>query len=169
MSRRLRLADHLSVIARVGKGGGGQVFIVWSRRAWCPMACKVIDSARRAHREAEILAALDHPNIVRFFGHRSTSLLMEYLDGPTLRRVIRTSRRRRLSVSNAVRVAIHLGAALTHIHERGFVHLDVKPSNVIVVGGRPVLFDFSTARPHTERPLGRAHATARRRVIARAP
>src|SRR5262249_60169816 len=79
---------------------------------------------------------------------------MESLGGPTLRRLIRTSRQRRLSVANALRVAIHVGAALTHVHERGFVHLDVKPSNVIVVGGRPVLVDFGAARPRTARPLG---------------
>jgi len=119
------------------------------------MACKIISSERRARREARVLSALDHPNIVRFFGEaRPAHLLMEYLDGPTLRRVIRTSRQRRLSVANALRVAIHLGAALSHVHERGFVHLDVKPSNVIVVGGRPVLVDFGAARPRTARPLG---------------
>ena len=160
MSRRLRLDRHLSVISRVGRGGGGAVFIVWNHRAWCPMACKVIDSARRARREADVLNALDHPNIVRFFGQgHSAHLLMEYLDGPTLRRLIRTSPQRRLSVANALRLAIHVGAALTHVHERGFIHLDVKPSNVIVVGGRPVLFDFSAARRRTDRPLGQAAGT----------
>jgi serine/threonine protein kinase len=162
MSRRLRLARHLSLIGPVGRGGGGAVFIVWNHRAWCPMACKVSGSPRRARREARVLNALDHPNIVRCFGQgRSASahLLMEYLDGPTLRRVIRGSRHRRLSVANALRLAIHLGAALTHVHERGFVHLDVKPSNVIVVGGRPVLVDFGAARPRTDRPLGYAAGT----------
>ncbi len=124
------------------------------------MACKIIGSQRRARREASVLSALDHPNIVRFFGEaRPAHLLMEYLDGPTLGRLIRTSRQRRLSVANALRVAIHVGAALTHVHERGFVHLDVKPSNVIVVGGRPVLVDFSTARPRTNRPVGYAAGT----------
>jgi len=136
------------------------VFIVWNHHTWCPMACKIIGSQRRARREASVLSALDHPNIVRFFGEaRPAHLLMEYLDGPTLRRLIRTSRQRRLSVANALRVAIHVGAALTHVHERGFVHLDVKPSNVIVVGGRPVLVDFSTARPRTNRPVGYAAGT----------
>ncbi len=92
------------------------------------MACKIIGSQRRARREASVLSALDHPNIVRFFGEaRPAHLLMEYLDGPTLGRLIRTSRQRRLSVANALRVAIHVG---------------------------PVLFDFGAARPRTDRRLG---------------
>ena len=160
MSRRVDLGPGLDVIGRVGDGGGGRVFIVWNQRAWCPMACKVFSSPGRAQREAAVLEALDHPNIVRFFGRgRPDTILMEYLDGPTLSDVIRTRRRRRLSVSNAVRMAIHLGAALTHVHARGFVHLDVKPSNVIVAVGRPVLFDFSSARPRTDEPLGHPSGT----------
>ena len=51
-----------------------------------------------------------------------------------------------MSISNAIRVAIHLGAALHHIHRKGFIHLDVKPLNVIVVHGRPILYDFGSAR-----------------------
>jgi eukaryotic-like serine/threonine-protein kinase len=51
------------------------------------------------------------------------------------------------ALSDALRVIIHLGAALIHMHERGFLHLDVKPKNVMVVHGRPIL--FGTARPRT--------------------
>ena len=76
MSRRVALGRHLSVIARVGKGGGGAVFIVWNHQAWCPMACKITTSVRRARREAEVLGALDHPNIVRFFGRRRPTRLL---------------------------------------------------------------------------------------------
>jgi eukaryotic-like serine/threonine-protein kinase len=52
-----------------------------------------------------------------------------------------------LGTSNAIRVAIHVGAALQQVHEKGYLHLDVKPTNVIVaLGGRPVLYDFGCAR-----------------------
>ena len=53
----------------------------------------------------------------------------------------------RLGVSDALRVAIHIGSALTHVHARGYIHLDIKPDNIMIApGGRPVVFDFGTAR-----------------------
>jgi eukaryotic-like serine/threonine-protein kinase len=154
------VSPSLTVLGRVGAGGGGNVYIVWHHGRWCPMACKVFTSWRRARREAVVLRSLDHPNIVRFLGlGRPAHVLMDFLEGPSLSRLIRSRARHRLGVSDAVRVAMHLGAALTHIHERGFLHLDVKPSNIIVAAGRPVLFDFSTARPRRGEPLGHPAGT----------
>jgi eukaryotic-like serine/threonine-protein kinase len=93
------------------------------------------------------LQALSHPNIVRGLGvEGQTHLLMEYLDGPTLRDFIRSRPRKRMSLSDAMRVAIHIGGALDHIHHRGFVYLDVKPSNIIIFDGRPILFDVGTVQ-----------------------
>jgi serine/threonine-protein kinase len=104
-------------------------------------------SRERAARESKVLRALDHPNIVRWLGvDGPTHLLMEYLDGPTLRDFIRSRPRKRLSLSDAIRVAIHIGGALDHIHDRGFVYLDVKPSNIIIFDGRPILFDVGTVQ-----------------------
>jgi eukaryotic-like serine/threonine-protein kinase len=120
------------------------------------MACKILRSPRHARREAAVLKRLAHPKIVRLLGVAEPShLLMEFLEGPTLAQLIRAQPQRRLPVSDALRVAIHVGAALMHVHERGFLHLDVKPSNIIVARGRPVLFDFGTAR---RRRAGRPRA-----------
>jgi serine/threonine protein kinase len=153
-SRRYRVGSRIgqdtTVLGVLDDGGRDPVYIVWHHRAWCPMACKVFHTAERARREAGVLAALAHPNIVRSLGvGEPAHLLMEFLEGPTLRRLIGSMPQRRLGISDALRVAIHLGAALVHMHERGVLHLDVKPRNVIVVRGRPVLFDFGTARPRT--------------------
>jgi serine/threonine protein kinase len=101
----------------------------------------------KARREAAILETFQHPNIVRYLGMNGAKhLLMEFLDGTTLSQTMRQRTQKRLPLAPALRVAIHIGAALRHVHEKGFVHLDIKPSNVIVVHGRPVLFDFGTAR-----------------------
>jgi serine/threonine protein kinase len=62
-------------------------------------------------------------------------------------------------VSDSIRVAIHLGAALEHIHGKGFLHLDVKPDNVVIVHGRPVLFDFGSLRVRTEQRPQQIHGT----------
>jgi len=144
-----RIGDELTVLGVLDKGGEEPVYIVWHHGAWCYLACKVFRSSRSAKREADYLSAMAHPNIVRFFGlSKPANLLTELLDGPVLSQMIREHPKRRLSVSDAMRVAIHVGGALDYMHSKGVLHLDVKPHNVIVAfGGRPVLYDFGSARP----------------------
>jgi serine/threonine protein kinase len=156
-TRRLKVGDMvgdltvLKVIAAVR--GRHPVYLVWNHTAWCPMVCKGFSTRRRATREAAALEAMAHPNIIRPLGIRPGGLLLlEVLDGPTLDHE-REQAGGRLSVSHAIRAVMHVGAALEHVHSRGYAHLDVKPGNVIVMDGRPVLFDFGTARPLGDRPL----------------
>jgi eukaryotic-like serine/threonine-protein kinase len=142
-----KLRGDLTILAKVDERSSDPVYVVWNHQAWCPMACKMFGSARRARREARALSTLSHPNIVRCFGFfEPTHMLMEFLEGPTLSSLIARQPGGRLSISDAIRVAMHIGAALEHVHRRGFLHLDVKPANVIVVHGRPVLFDFGSMR-----------------------
>jgi serine/threonine protein kinase len=142
-----RIGTDLTVLGTVDDGGTEPVYLVWHGQAWCGMACKLSRSARHARREAALLRRFAHPNIVRFLGAgEPPHILMEFLEGPTLLQLIRSGRHGRLPVADALRAAIHVGAALVHVHEHGYLHLDVKPSNVIVGRGRPVLFDFGSAR-----------------------
>ena len=142
-----RLGTNLTVLGVVDDHGQEPVYLVWHHKRWCPMACKVFKSAKDARREAKILQTLAHPNIVRSLGMDGpTRLLMEYLEGPSLHDLLNDRPKRRLGIHDALRLSIHIGGALCHIHERGLVHLDVKPANIIVVKGRPVLCDFGIAR-----------------------
>jgi eukaryotic-like serine/threonine-protein kinase len=149
-----RLGKELTVLGVIDRRGSEGLTIVWNHAAWCPMACKVFRSYRDAEREAKVLSLLAHPNTVRFLGLSApANLLMEFLEGPTLEDLIYRQPRRRLAISDAIRVAMYVGAALHHIHRAGYVHLDVKPANIIIAGGgRPVLYDFGSARQPSERP-----------------
>ena len=143
-----RLSDNLTVLGVIDGGSIEPVYLVWNHQVWCPMVCKVFTSSIRARREAEILGLLAHPNIVRLFGLEApVNLLMPFLDGPTLSTFLSRATGRRIPVDHALRVAIHIGCGLYHVHEQGLLHMDVKPANIIITrGGQPVLFDFGSAR-----------------------
>lgn len=150
--RRLKEGSHLgaglTVLGVVDDHGKDWVYLVWNHRAWCAMACKVYRRAARARQEATILRRLQHPNIVRCLGHAEDQpprVLMEFLQGPTLQQLLKSRPQHRLPASDAVRAAIHIGSALIHMHHCGYLHLDVKPANIIIMNGRPVLFDVGTA------------------------
>jgi serine/threonine protein kinase len=146
-----RLGEDLTILGDVDTSGREPVYIVWHHKAWCPMACKVFTRLEKAEFEAQILSGLAHPNIVRCLGVAPpTCLLMEFLEGPTLHALVRSRAQKRLGIDDTLRVAVHLGAALHHVHRDALVHLDIKPANVIVAHGRPVLFDFGIARRLSE-------------------
>lgn len=151
-SRRLKAGDALgpllTVLGAIDAESVDPVYLVWHHKSWCPMACKVFGSMARAEKEAKMLSSLSHPNIVRVLGvERPGLMLMPFLEGRSLSAMIDGAPNGVLPISTALRVAIHVGAALQHVHAEGMLHLDVKPCNVIIArGGVPILFDFGTAR-----------------------
>jgi serine/threonine protein kinase len=84
---------------------------------------------------------------------------MEFLEGPTLHQLLNGRPKRRLGIHDALRISIHIGGALGHVHDRGLLHLDVKPSNVVVVKGRPILCDFGIARWQADPRPSRVYGT----------
>ncbi|RMG15740.1 MAG: serine/threonine protein kinase [Planctomycetota bacterium] len=139
----------------LGSGGTGVVTRVRDRRTGEEFALKRLRQQstallRRLRREAELIASLDHPGIVRLLRVEGTpeapALLFELVAGPSLESLVR--RQGRLNLVPAVEICLALADALAYAHARGVVHRDVKPSNVILDReGRPKLIDFGLALP----------------------
>ncbi|MDA3962812.1 MAG: serine/threonine-protein kinase [Planctomycetota bacterium] len=107
----------------------------------------------RFTREAQALASLDHPNVVRLLDIDSTSdglplLVLEHINGPNLRQVLQ---RGTPPLGFTERVANDLARALDHCHRRGIVHRDIKPENVVVQGEGCVVIDFGLALVDVDR------------------
>ena len=145
----------------IGEGGFGQVWRGTSEHDGRIVAIKVLhlelidssDAMTRFEREQVAIERLDHRNVVRAYGHGTLVdgrpyLVLEFIDGPTLRDVIRE--RGQLPPAEALAMLAPLCEALAVVHELGLVHRDVKASNVILGsdanGARPVLLDFGLVK-----------------------
>jgi len=147
------------LVERLGAGGMAQVYRACDP-AGAEVAVKVLyphlttdqGFTDRFRREAEAAASLNHPHIIHVLDHGATGelhyLVMELVGGPTLQSFFR-NRDRPLTPDEAGSLIGPLADALHYAHEQGVVHRDVKPSNVLLRGGRlenPVLTDFGIAR-----------------------
>jgi eukaryotic-like serine/threonine-protein kinase len=152
-----RVGD-LTVIGHLARGRLTELYQIWSNEHWCALTGKLVapESLEGAsgpaafRREEEVLRKLQHPNIVRFFGSGEADgrpyLLLEYLAGPSLFEVLQSMVKRRLHVPDAIRAAMHVGAAIHYLHRRGYLYRDLKPGNILLREGVPVLVDFDVVR-----------------------
>jgi eukaryotic-like serine/threonine-protein kinase len=143
------------VVAPLGAGGMGEVFRARDARLKRDVALKVLplaavsDADRRARfeREAQVLAALDHPNIAIVFGVEDAggapAIVMELVEGPTLADRLAGGP---LPVAEALGVAIELCHGLAAAHDSGIIHRDLKPANIkIRPDGVVKILDFGLA------------------------
>jgi serine/threonine protein kinase len=156
------------VLKPIGGGNRYEVCLVWDEHLYALGVAKVLrpDQAedekalRDLGLEVEALGALAHPTLVRSFdavlsGPRP-HVLIEHLEGPSLRRLIK--RDGAIPIEQLLPLAAHIAGALQYMVQAGYVHLDVKPDN-IVMGLPPRLLDLSIARTleragRTDGPLG---------------
>jgi eukaryotic-like serine/threonine-protein kinase len=149
-----RVGARYRVESRLGGGGMADVFIAHDERLDRKVAIKVFRGPEPADRqrfdsEARLLAALDHPGLVRVLdaGEHETDpyVVLELVDGPTLANVLERSKP--LDLDRTTRFATDLADALAYVHSQGVVHRDVKPSNILIdEHDRARLADFGIAR-----------------------
>jgi eukaryotic-like serine/threonine-protein kinase len=149
------IADGRSIVKALGGGSRYEVYLVWDDRLFSLLVAKILrpsaSTDQRAlyelAREAEMLERLAHPVIVRGFGAVLEGpyphVLVEHLEGPTLRRLIK--KHGWLPLEQILPLALHVAAALHYLAAENTIHLDVKPAN-IVMGVPPRLIDLSVAR-----------------------
>ena len=162
------IVPGLTAIKLLGGGLRYEAYLAWHDRLRALVVAKVVrpalveDRATLAglRREIELLERLNHPIVVRSFGGQVDGIrphvVLEHLEGPRL-----SSLQRKygpLLPEQLVALAIEISAALHYLAGEGLVHLDVKPSNIIM-GGPPRLIDLSVARtleqcPQVRSPVG---------------
>ena len=162
-----RLGDRYELGEVIGRGGMAEVFEGKDMRLGRRVAVKILrpDLARdpsfqaRFRREAQSAASLNHPNVVAVYdtgedvladaegatGEIVPYIVMEYVDGMTLRQLMASGRR--LLPERALEIASGTLAALDYSHRHGIVHRDIKPANVMLTrGGDVKVMDFGIAR-----------------------
>jgi serine/threonine-protein kinase len=151
INRRYRLDEP------VGAGGSGVVWRGHDARLRRPVAIKTPQPGAAGHRrlrslrrEAVLAASLSHPNIVSVYDYGETKggipfLVLEFIDGRTVTQLL--SENGPLPAHIAALVCGHIASALAAVHDRGLVHGDLKPNNVMISRAGPKILDLGTARP----------------------
>jgi serine/threonine protein kinase len=157
------VASGYEVLAHLRRGRSLDVYDAWSLERDCRCIAKVVRPDRQAARvrrrltrEGELLLELAHPHLVRAYELRRrprTVLILETLDGETVEHLIHGGPRRP-AIADAAHLGLQLCSAIGYLHRRGFLHLDVKPSNVIVQSGQARVIDLSLARRPGPVPRG---------------
>lgn len=170
-----RLDGRYEIQEIIGVGGMSVVYKAYDRIDDRIVAVKILksefvaneDFRRRFKNESKAIAVLNHPNIVRVydvnFGERLQYIVMEYVDGITLKEYIQ--HQGVVNWRDAVHFVIQILRALQHAHDKGIVHRDIKPQNIVLLqNGTIKVTDFGIARfsrsdtrTMTEKAIGSVH------------
>jgi serine/threonine-protein kinase len=153
-----RLGSY-EIEAAIGAGGMGQVYRARDTKLGRSVAIKVLPSnfandpqrVARFEREAQLLAALNHPHIASIYGFEESAgtrfLVLELVDGQTLANRLPGTAAAGLGLDESLRIARQIVDALEAAHEKGIVHRDLKPGNIaLTANGQVKVLDFGLAR-----------------------
>jgi Tol biopolymer transport system component len=155
---------HYRIDRKIGEGGMGEVWAATDTRLNRSAAIKALPVAvaddgerlARFRREAQLLAALNHPNIASIYGLEQAGgrlyLALELVEGDDLSARIG---RRPVPVDEALEIALQIAAALEEAHDKGIVHRDLKPANIkMTSAGKVKVLDFGLAKALAGEPTG---------------
>lgn len=165
------IAPGITVIEHLRRGADLDVYDCWSADRYSRCFVKTVrpdrkesrGTRRRLVREGRLLLSFTHPHLVRAYDLVEVGacgvpvLVLETLTGATLSHVL--SGRPRLRLTELAHLGRHLCSATRYLHDHGYLHLDLKPSNVIADGGRARVIDLSLARRPGRTRGGRGTAT----------
>src|SRR6202165_6073900 len=139
----LSIGDKLGpyeIVAPIGKGGMGEVYRAHDSRLKRDVAIKVSAAqfSERFEREAQAIAAFNHPNICQLYDVGPNYLVMEYIEGKPLKGP--------LPLDQALKYAVQICDALDAAHRKSVTHRDLKPANILVTKQGIKLLDFGLAR-----------------------
>jgi predicted Ser/Thr protein kinase len=146
-----RVGAH-QILGMVGAGGMGEVYRARDTKLNRDVALKVLpaqvahdpDRLARLTREAQVLASLNHPNIAGIYGIESAALVMEFVEGDDLSKLIASGP---MPLSELLPIAKQIADALEAAHEQGIIHRDLKPANIKVkADGTVKVLDFGLAK-----------------------
>jgi serine/threonine-protein kinase len=150
------LGDSFVVVAELGGGGMSRVFRATDKTLDRDVVAKMLPadaaaalSTERFKREVALAAKLQHPHIVPLLSAGTTAsglpyYLMPFVEGDSLR--ARLVREGELPLQDAVSILREVARALGYAHERGIIHRDIKPDNVMLSGGSVMVTDFGVAK-----------------------
>ena len=159
-----QILNHYRILGPLGRGGMGEVFVAEDTRLHRKVALKILpalmaaDPERRVRfeREAQAVAALNHPNIVTIHSVEEADgvpfLTMELVEGKPLNDVMSSGA---LPLDVLLKAGISISDAIAAAHQRGITHRDLKPGNVMVTAdGRIKVLDFGLAKLREEQVAG---------------
>ena len=149
------IASRYTLERELGRGGMATVYLARDSRHDSLVAIKILHpefaplfGGERFAREIRITAGLQHPNVVPVLDSGDADGLpfyaMPFVDGESL--ATRLQREHQLPINEALGIAAEVADALAYAHDRGFVHRDIKPQNILLSNGHAVLADFGIAR-----------------------
>ncbi len=151
------IADRYEIIDRVGSGGMSDVYRAKDHILGREVAIKILKQefsedatfVAKFRTEAQSAAGLEHPNIVNIYDVGSENgmyfIVMEYVEGITLKTYI--EKKGQLNFKEAISIAIQVGRGIEAAHQKGIIHRDIKPQNIIIsTEGKVKVTDFGIAR-----------------------
>ena len=170
---------HYKILEKIGSGGMGEVYLAEDGKLGRRVAIKLLpeaftkdeDRLRRFNQEARTASALNHPNILTIHEIGESDglnyIATEFIEGETLRQKLN---RGRLSVTEALDIAIQTASALAAAHEAGVIHRDIKPENIMIRRDNFVkVLDFGLAKLAEPKDVSISHDAKTERQVKTAP